>query len=255
MKVADALKRNGFKEAFYNIAPQILFPALLRDPIAETLLKTSQSSLLHYYLHSSEQHIKQNWQALKVCLKKNYLINDYPIWEDYIALLRWFKKDLSCPLYVCPENLWEAHHRLIIRKRAIQKREHLLQMRSETLQAQKLYMEEKKAFFGLCFKDKNLAISVIENVQDFMDEGDTLHHCLFTNEYHKKKNSLILSAKVDGHSVETIEVSLKTLEIIQCRGMKNNSSEHHKRIMDLVSRNLNQIKARVKKNSQRPELA
>lgn len=246
-KVIPLLKRNGFKTAFHNIAPQILLPALLGDSLAETLLKTSQISLLRYYLTSNEQHIRQNWQAVKVCHKNSYVISDYGIWEDYIALLRWFKKDLSSPLFVCPENLIEAHDRLVDKKRAIQRKKHLIEMRAEIEKAQILYAEEKKEFFGLHFEDKKLSISVIENVSDFMQEGDTLRHCVFTNEYFKKRNSLILSAKVDSQSVETIELSLKTMEIIQCRGMRNNSSKHHRQILRLMEKNLYQIKSRMKK--------
>ncbi|GIQ57842.1 hypothetical protein Flavo103_09780 [Flavobacterium collinsii] len=247
VKVLSALKRNGFKTAFHNIAPQILLSALLRDSLAETLLKASQYSMLSYYLTSHEQHLRQNWQAVKTCLRSRYVISDYRIWEDYISLLRWFKKDLSCPLFVCPDSLDEQHHRLVIRKRAIQRRKYLVQMREEVEQAQIIYAKEKESFFGLSFIHKNISISVIENVQDFMDEGDTLRHCLFTNEFYKKKNSLILSAKVDNASVETIEVSLKDMEILQCRGMKNNNSAYHKQILSLLSKNLYQIKARMKK--------
>ncbi|WP_343706388.1 PcfJ domain-containing protein [Flavobacterium sp.] len=246
-KVLSALKRNGFKTAFHNIAPQILLSALLRDSLAETILKASQYSMLAYYLTSHEQHLKQNWQAVKVCLKNRYAISDYGIWEDYISLLRWFKKDLSCPALVCPEDLNGAHDRLVDKKSAIQRKRYLLQMRAEIEQAQKVYAEEKKEFFGLCIADKSLSISVIENVQDFMQEGDSLRHCVFTNEYYKKKNSLILSAKVDEQSVETIELSLKNMEIIQCRGLRNNSSKYHRKILGLMKRNLHQIKARMKK--------
>jgi len=249
LKVVSTLKRNGFKTSFHNIAPQILFSTLLKDSLAETLLKSSQISMLTYYLTSSEQHLKQNWQAVKTCLKNNYIISDYRIWEDYISLLRWFKKDLSCPLYVCPDNLPESHDRLVRKKRAIQRTKYLLEMRSEILEAQSVYAEEKKDFFGLCFSEKNLTVSVIENVQDFMEEGDNLHHCVFTNEYYKKKNSLILSAKVDSQSVETVELSLKNMEIIQCRGLRNNSSKHHKQILSLMNRNLYQIKERIKKRT------
>ena len=104
IKVLPVLKRNGFKSGFYNIAPQILFTSLLKDNITETLLKSSQTSLLSYYLMSHEQHIKENWQAVKTVLKNNYKIEDYKIWEDYISLLRWFKKDLYCANFVCPEK-------------------------------------------------------------------------------------------------------------------------------------------------------
>lgn len=241
------LKRNGFKTSVHEIAPQILFTALLKDPIAETLLKASQYSMLSYYLNSHGHTLKQNWQAVKTCLKWHYKIEDYKIWEDYIALLRWFKKDLHNPLLVCPENLNEAHDRLVIKKLAIQRKRYLIQMRSEILSAQQIYEKEKKPFFGLCFTDKNLTISVLENVQDFLEEGDNLHHCVFANEYYKKKDSLILSAQIENRAVETIEVSLSKMEIIQCRGLRNNASKHHKEILRIMSRNLPEIAKRMKK--------
>jgi hypothetical protein len=249
LKVLPILKRNGFKTGFYGIAPQVLFTALLRDSIAETLLKVSQTPLLAHYLKSNEQHIKENWQSVKTCLKYQYKIADYKIWEDYISLLRWFKKDLSNPAFVCPENLNEAHDKLVSKKRELQRKKYLLKMRSEILQAQALYEKDKKVFFGLCFCDENLTIKVLDNVQDFLQEGDTLQHCLFTNEYYKKKDSLIFSARINNEPVETIEVSLSKMEISQCRGLKNKKSQHHKIIQDLMKKNLYQIRSRMKKQT------
>ena len=247
IKVLPVLKRNGFKSGFYNIAPQILFTSLLKDSIAETLLKSFQTSLLSYYLQSHEQQIRENWQAVKTCLKNNYKIEDLKIWEDYIALLRWFKKDLSNSDFVCPENINEAHDKLVTKKRELQRKKYLLKMRTEIEQAQGLYEHEKKQFFGLRFTEDNLTIKVLENVQEFMEEGDSLHHCIFTNEYYKKKDSLILSARIDNKAIETIEVSLSKMKIVQCHGMKNNNSQHQEFIMSLMKKNLYQISSRMKK--------
>lgn len=248
LKVLPVLKRNGFKTSVYDIAPQILFTSLLKDSIAETLLKSSQTSVLSYYLQSHEQHIKENWHAVKTCLKYRYKIEDFRLWEDYIALLRWFKKDLSSSAFVCPENLNKAHDKLVVKKRELQRKKYLLKMRSEILKAQEVYAEEKKHFFGLCFKEENLTIKVLENVQEFMEEGDILHHCIFTNEYYKKKDSLILSAQIDENPVETIELSLLDMNVIQCRGMKNNNSKHHEIILELIKKNLYLVSSRIKKN-------
>ncbi|CAI2768658.1 PcfJ domain-containing protein [Flavobacterium collinsii] len=146
-----------------------------------------------------------------------------------------------------PENLNEAHDRLVAKKRKVQRKKHLLEIRQEIRETQQIYAEQKKPFFGLCFSKENLSISVIETVKDFMDQGDALHHCIFTNEYYTKKNSLILSAAIDNHPVETIEVSLQTLEIIQCRGPRNKYSKDHKKILNLLRKNLYQIKARIEK--------
>lgn len=247
LKTVPTLKRNGFKTAFYTIAPQILFSSLLKDPCAETLLKTANTALLRYYLQSPDQQINRNWQAVKICLKNNYTISDFRMWEDYMELLRWFKKDITSALYVCPENLNLEHDKLVQKKRELQRKKYLIKMRAEIQQAQGLYTEEKKQFFGLCFSEADITITVLENVIEFMEEGDRLKHCVFTNEYFKKKDSLLFSARIDNAPIETIEISLSKMEIAQCRGMKNNSSKHHKVILSLMKKNLYQIRSRMKK--------
>lgn len=247
LKILSVLKRNGLKTAFYSIAPQILLSSILNDSCAETLLKTSNSAMLRYYLQSPEQQIKRNWQAVKICLKNNYTISDFGIWEDYMELLRWFKKDIASALYVCPENLNLEHDKLVVKKRELQRKKYLIEMRAEIEQAQILYFEQKKQFFGLCFSEADITITVLENVAEFLEEGDSLKHCVFTNEYFKKSDSLLFSARIDNTPVETIEVSLSKMEINQCRGMKNKKSLHHKIIMDLMHKNLYQIRSRMKK--------
>jgi len=245
IKVIPLLKRNGFKGSVYNIAPHLLFSSLLTDPKGETLLKAKQYNLLQYYLGASRQSVKYNWQAVKTVIRNNYKITDVQIWEDYLELLRYFKKDLSCPAYVCPENLSRAHDNLVQKKRDLLRKKKLQDLRLEIEKAQKRYASDKKRFFGLYFKEKELSISVIENVKDFMKEGDDLGHCVFTNEYYDRKDSLILSAKIAEKSVETIELSLSRLEVLQCKGMKNKPSRNHSQILRLLNQNLYQIRERM----------
>lgn len=247
MKVLPILKRNGFKTSVYDIAPNLLFSSLLSGPIAETLLKAKQLHLLQYYLCASRQNIRRNWQAVKTVIRNHYKISDVPVWEDYLELLRYFKKDLSCALYVCPDNLSEAHDHLVKKKRDLLRKKKLHELRLEIEKAQKRYRSDKQRFFGLLFQDKQLTISVIENVKDFMRQGDDLGHCIFTNEYYAKKDSLILSAKIGGQSVETIEVSLSSMQVLQCSGEKHRPSKHHGHILRLISQNLYQISERMKK--------
>ncbi|WP_144214029.1 PcfJ domain-containing protein [Flavobacterium anhuiense] len=253
-KTISILKRNGFKGSFYGIAPQVLFTALLKDSHAETLLKTGQTHFLAHYLTSHSQRIRENWQAVKTCIRNSYKVKDFPLWEDYISLLRWFKKDLNNSDLVCPENLEKVHDRLVGKKRIIQRRKNIKELRAEIQQAQIAYEEQKKQFFGLEFNKENLSICVMESVHDFLEQGDMLRHCVFANEYYKKRNSLILSAKFENKPVETIEVALPSLEVLQCRGDKNKNSPHHKQILKLLSQNLYQIKKRLKnKKEERAE--
>ena len=72
-----------------------------------------------------------------------------------------------------------------------------------------------------------------------------MHHCVYSNEYYLKPNSLILSATIDGKRVETIEVSLKTLKVLQSRGVCNKNTEYHDRIIELVNKNKRLIRKRM----------
>lgn len=155
---------------------------------------------------------------------------------------------------VCPENLEEVHDRFVEKKRIIQRRQHIKELRQEIQQAQIGYEQQKKQFFGLEFTKENLSICVMESVNDFLEQGDMLRHCVFTNEYYKKRNSLILSARFENKPAETIEVALPSLEVLQCRGDKNKVSPHHKQILKFLNQNLYQIKKRLKnKKEERAE--
>ena len=46
--------------------------------------------------------------------------------------------------------------------------------------------------------------------------------------------------------IETVEVDLRTLEVVQCHGKHNHDTEYHERIIDLVNKNANLIRERMK---------
>jgi len=50
---------------------------------------------------------------------------------------------------------------------------------------------------------------------------------------------------MDEKPIETIEVSLETMEVLQCRGLMNQNTEYHERIIELVHQNMKQIQSRV----------
>ena len=119
------------------------------------------------------------------------------------------------------------------------------QRRQQAIENEERFQELKSPFFGITFTDGVIQVKVLESVQEYLEEGKALHHCVFSNEYYLKKQSLILSARIDGKRIETIEVSLETMKVIQCRGLQNKNTEYHDRIIDLVNRNIRQIQSRV----------
>jgi len=241
-KIIPVLKRNGFKTSFYKIAPQELFTSILSDTTAETLLKTKQTNVLEYYINSHSQTVLSKWNSIRICTKNNYIIKDFGIWKDYIDSLKNLGKDITNAKYICPTDLKTEHDRLVSKKRAIEKRENFERRKKEFAESQKLYSKEKKAFFGLLFSDGKITVKVLESVKEFLEEGDTHRHCVFTNEYYQKPDSLIFSASLGDKKLETIEISLSKMEVIQSRGQGNKATKYNEKIIDLVNKNIPKIR-------------
>ena len=118
--------------------------------------------------------------------------------------------------------------------------------REKAMADEKRFRELKSKFFGIRFTDGTIQVHVLESVQEYIDEGAELHHCLFSNEYYLKENSLILSATIEGKRIETIEVSLDTLQVIQSRGVCNQNTPYHEQIVNLVNANYQLIREVVR---------
>ena len=151
---------------------------------------------------------------------------------------------LYSPKSVCPADLKVEHDKLVAKRNLQRKHERTEQQRRKAIEDEKQYLKAKGIFFGLAFTDSLICVKVIESVEEMAEEGRTMHHCV--GGYHKRQDSLILSATIDGKRIETIEVSLKTFEVVQCRGVCNENSEYHDRIIALVNKNANLIRQRMK---------
>lgn len=242
IRVIPEVKRNGFKGDYHNILPYDLFKAILSDCRAETLLKAGQYPMLRYDIYHSF-NIVEYWASVKICIRNGYTIANGSMWRDTIDLLRHFGKDTNCPKYVCPADLKAEHDKLVKKRNRQRERERTEQQRQKAIEDEKNYLKAKGIFFGLVFSDNLIRIKVIESVEEMIEEGRMMHHCV--GGYHNRENSLILSATIDGRRIETIEVSLKTLEVVQCRGVCNENTEYHDRIVNLVNSNVNLIRQRM----------
>ena len=126
-----------------------------------------------------------------------------------------------------------------------ERRERDMQRLLELKEVAQKYIEEKSKFFDLKLSDGKIIVVPLKNIEEFKQEGDIMHHCVFTNEYFKKKDSLILSARIGKKHIETVEVNLKTLQVVQSRGVCNGNTEYHNRIIGLVKKNIGLIRKKV----------
>jgi len=161
--------------------------------------------------------------------------------QDYIRILRYFGEVIGKD-FVYPKNLNKEYQILVER----QKLDKLEKRAKELSELDIKYREFILKFLDMEFVDKDIRIIPLANIDEFKAEADILHHCVYSNEYFKKKDCLILSARLGDERLETIEINLKSNKVVQCRGNHNSNSEYHDRKLGIVNRNIKHIRTRVK---------
>ncbi len=239
-RLIPELKRTCITKDWLGQKPLQLFKTLLSDSKAETLLKANQIDLLKRILDMGwKRNIDKYWASIRICLRNNYKINDAIMWCDYIDNLQFMGKDLYNAKYVCPSDLHKEHDRYMTKRAKIEAEQEILKF----LDKEDAFKEVKSKFFGLTFSDGQIQVRVLESVAEIITEGKLMHHCV--GSYFSKDDSLIFSACIDGKKIETIEVSISQLKVLQSRGVCNTQTEYHDRIINLVNDNLVQIEKRL----------
>ena len=244
-RVISEISRNGFCGEYHGLHPLALFRTILSSNKAETLLKAGQYELLKYFVRSGSRNIDTYWNSIRIVLRHGYTIEDSSVWCDYIDQLNFFGKDSNSPKYVCPDNLHHQHDLYIKKRRAYNEHQELEKKHQKAREDEAKFKELKAKFFGIAFTDGTIQVRVLESVDEYMEEGKAMHHCVFDGSYFLRADSLVLSATIDGKRIETVEISLKTLKVVQSRGVCNKSTEHHERIVKLVNKNKNLIRQRI----------
>jgi hypothetical protein len=221
-----------------------LIKSLLFDNEAEILLKNGQFSILHEKLRRGWGPFGGDyWHAERIAIRNRYIVTDASMWLDYLRLLTQFGKDTHNAYYVCPANLQEVHDTYVRKAQREREKQDAERRRKQAMNNEAKYLKTHGMYFGVCFSDGKLSASVIQSVAEMAEEGSAMHHCVFESGYYNRKDSLILSVKdSEGNRVETVEVSLKTFEILQSRAKCNGTSPWHRQILNLVNKNMDLIR-------------
>src|SRR5574344_1205873 len=226
------LKYAGIDDNYYDITPDILFQMLLRYPFVETLIKQGDKELLEY-MEDNMTQVGKYWPSIKIARRHGFNINkrtDLRIYFDYLEMCDAIGRDVRSPKYLCPKNLKKAHDEVMKLKQKIDERINFEKKMEQALKDEVIYQKQKGKFFDVLFGDELIQINVLQSVVDFLNEGIEMHHCVYTNKYYLKPESLILSAHIQDKRIETVEINLNTLKIVQSRAACNEVSEYHDRI-------------------------
>lgn len=252
--VSPLLRRNGWRAEFLTMGIPVVeaMRQLLTNPVAETVVKQGQTDVFRHMLRRGDYQLPYMY-ALNICHRNGYVITDAQLWFDYMNLLSYFNLDTHNARYVCPPDLRAAHDRLLRKKDREEARRREADSAKRMRLDEQRYARDKAAFIGLSFAGTDgIAAHVLGSVEEFYREGEAMRHCVFTNEYYRRADSLILSATVGGKRMETVEVSLCTFRIVQSRAACNGVSPYHNRIINLVNQNMNLIKERKKQWKEQP---
>ena len=252
--ILPELKQRGMRKSCHGISPYKICFNLLNNNRIETLFKLKQYLLVGYLCWNPERFNDDLWQTIRVALRHGHHWDNRQELKDWIDMLRDLNAlglDTRNPHYICPSNLHDAHqHWIEVREKIRQKeieamqRERAIREMERAIELEKTYKEKRECFMGMVITDGLINISVIPTPKDMIEEGKAMHHCV--GSYVEKWDSLILSAKIDGKRIETIEVDLTTFEVAQSRGVCNEETEYHKRIVKLMKKNMSEIKRRYK---------
>lgn len=241
-------KRNGWRSELVKLKLNVaeLIKRLYTNPQCEWLVKTGQLNVLEYLMRKNNYTTPYEY-ALKIANRHGIKIKDASLWFDYLDLLHYFGKDLRSPKWVAREDYKEVHDRLVRKKAEREARKRLEEKRNKIEGAEKQYKEHMGRFIGVAFCEGDIQVNVLSSVKEFYEEGEAMHHCVFSNEYWnatRHPNSLILSATdKEGNRLETVEVDTKTWKIIQSRGVCNRRTALHEDIVKLVDKNIPRLKS------------
>lgn len=231
-------------------------------PIAETMLSAHQVPLFDHLVRTRSRLPKGGEAAVKICIRHKYRIDDPSLWLDTLYMLTNEKKDIHNPKFVCPDDLVALHQQLYDRKHrrdvAIRARREaayaarreqaraawdkqyadMLKKREESV---KDYPEHFGKLLSLTLTAPNLSIRPLQNVEEFKQEGEHMHHCVYKMyywDYHAHPTTLILSAKdSEGKRLATIEYNMEANRIVQCRAACNEVPERYDEICKLITDN------------------
>lgn len=243
--VLPELKQRGLRSSCHGISPYKLCFSLLNNNRIETLFKVRQYALVGYLCWNPERLNDDVWQSIRVALRHGYHWDNRQELRDWIDMVHDLKElglDTRNPHYICPAVLSEAHQHWIDVRERIRENERTIREMKRAMELEKTYKEKRSCFVGMVITDGEINISVIPTQKAMVEEGKAMHHCV--GNYVNSWDSLILSAKIDGKRIETIEVDLTDYHVEQSRGVCNQETEYHNRILDLMNSHMSEIKKR-----------
>ena len=217
--IMPSLTRKGYQHQIVKRYDWDVIKAFMNWPKAEILAKNNQLKVLEVYVKYPDR-IEKYWQQIRICIRHKYIISNWATYADLMQNLEYLNLDITNPKFICPEDL-AAYHRELSAKIAKRKQKEAWKNDNVTYQKRTIYLQ------GKSFTAGNTILKHLDTLEDIYEESEIMNHCLFSNEYYKKENSLLFRAYYEGEHVETVEIKIKPFEINQVLGYQNQPSPYN----------------------------
>lgn len=252
-KVAGYIREKGLDARMVKkfARMRLPFPSCLgkwmNEPYYETLWKSGdragEDKLFKYFMTGRAQLDKYK-DSIRIARRHGYIWSgEVGLWIDYVGELRELGMDDRSPKYLCPKYLMEAHRETSRRIQAKRNAEQEAKEKKEIAQREEAYGKHIAPYLGLCFITGDIEIRPLPTVMSVYEEGKAMHHCIYRMKYWQRTDTLLMSARdKEGKRLESIEVNLRDYKVLQSRGLQNQPTEQHDTIVNLIKKNMNQIK-------------
>jgi hypothetical protein len=241
------LERDNYKEPYGS--PLMYTRELLTDGHLEMLHRMELPFLANKYYNLSDNEREDYWTAIRIALRHRYPLKkreDVDMWWDMIKMEKRVGVDLHNPHFVAPDNLKQMHDAFVTRERNVmdrRNREAQIKRENEKYnrvkRGENTYKKSKAKWLGINFSNDLFDAHVLQSIEEFKDEGIKMCHCVFSCEYYKRKDSVILSIRdKKGKRIETAEVNIKKFYIAQQYGKHDVFSEWHEDIKNFINDNM-----------------
>ncbi len=265
-RITPKLKRNGFD---YRVDNVFTMMALLSNATFESIYKCGHLEIIRDIIHrmtcdywTYDKCKVSITEAEKVVVKlanRKHIVFDEPdMWrdmQDYLNDLMYLGKDFHNPSVLFPKDFQKTHQ--LVSNQADKRRRREADRREAERERQRLLTEaakekEKiewlskycKQFTNAEWHSGDFTIKPLITMEEFEQEAAHMHHCIRT--YYGKINTLLVSIECRGKKCETAEIDLTGLGmIIQCRGVNNQPSIYHNKIVKILKELMSTFLARM----------
>ena len=250
----ELAKRGIALDQLHGLKLSQILQYMIEDSHFETLWKQGDWEIAKFF----KKNLAYYWPQVRIARKHGYDITaNLTEWRDTITMLRICHKDTHNPKYICPADLHQLHQDLLEQKRKEDERREEQWRREQdernrraaeeamknAIKEQDAFIKRREKYFSLVIPAENFTIVVLQSIEEFKNEGNTLNHCVFRCGYYRMADSLILSARdKDNNPIETIEVNLKTFKINQCYGNHDKFTPLHDSIVKTMNENMWRVK-------------